>query len=281
MAFETPNEVKGSPPHKYLYNGKELQDELGLDWHDYGARMYDAQLGRFFTIDPLSDIYFAFTPYHYTLNNPIRFIDPTGMAVTETDTSIVYTGKDMRPFIKAFQKSVEQWKKDNKNNNKDEDNSEDNSENKKDDLYFDKPKVLSDATSFISTNVAAVQLLSGQKNIGLLSGGRMGLYVQNFYGNQYVKVIQLQKGLKFAGNTVNTVVLTVDMYNAIATTVQNSPNKNEALGQLLKDIVFAAGTIIAPELGLMMIATDYIINRNDNKGFQMPKGTLYIGPGQK
>ncbi|MCP4177716.1 MAG: hypothetical protein GY756_08115 [bacterium] len=62
--------------NKFLYNGKELQDDHGLDWHDYGARMYDAQIGRFFTQDPLTQYS---SGYVYVGNNPISMIDPTGM----------------------------------------------------------------------------------------------------------------------------------------------------------------------------------------------------------
>ncbi len=54
----------------YLYNGKELQSDLGLDWYDYGARFYDPQLGRFHTQDRFAEKYFSMSPYQYGANNP-------------------------------------------------------------------------------------------------------------------------------------------------------------------------------------------------------------------
>ena len=63
---------------KYQYNGKELQDELGLNLYDYGARFYDPALGRFTTIDPLAKKYVFQSPYVYAANDPIRLIDANG-----------------------------------------------------------------------------------------------------------------------------------------------------------------------------------------------------------
>jgi len=69
---------ENSTSQDFKYNGKEEQTELGIGWLDYGARMYQPELGRFLQIDPLADQYYPVSPYNYTLNNPINLIDPDG-----------------------------------------------------------------------------------------------------------------------------------------------------------------------------------------------------------
>ena len=62
----------------YKYNGKELNRDNGLDWYDYGARMYDASLGRWHVVDPSGEKYPALGLYAYCKNSPIIRIDPDG-----------------------------------------------------------------------------------------------------------------------------------------------------------------------------------------------------------
>ena len=62
----------------YRYNGKELNQDLGL--YDYGARNYDPVIGRWLQIDPLAETMPGWSGYNYVYNNPISLIDPLGLS---------------------------------------------------------------------------------------------------------------------------------------------------------------------------------------------------------
>ena len=69
---------ENSVKQDFLYNGKELQNELNLGWLDYGMRMYQPDLGRFFTQDRFAEKYYSLNPYQYGANNPLVFMDANG-----------------------------------------------------------------------------------------------------------------------------------------------------------------------------------------------------------
>jgi RHS repeat-associated protein len=82
--------------YKYKFGNKELQDELGLNAYDFGARMYMPDIVRTPIQDPLTAEFPNMSPYCFFNNNPLRFTDPTGMA---PDDWIVHTGKDGKQQI--------------------------------------------------------------------------------------------------------------------------------------------------------------------------------------
>jgi len=97
----------------YLYNAKELQTELELNWLDYGARPYDptGRLG-WLSPDPLAEAYYNISPYAYCVNNPITHIDPSGLwptkihnrMITETFSGIL-SSNDMVILMNASKKA--------------------------------------------------------------------------------------------------------------------------------------------------------------------------------
>jgi len=88
----TLNSTDVNRPNEYLYNGKMMQDEMGLGWLDYGARFYDPQIGRFHVIDRFAEKFINTTPYQYGLNNPIANIDINGDTTYRFDQQGKYLG---------------------------------------------------------------------------------------------------------------------------------------------------------------------------------------------
>jgi len=109
----------GDPKNKYKYSGKEEQrqefsDGSGLEWLDYGARMYDAQTGRWHCTDGKAELYFATSPYVFALNQPTNAIDPDGNLVIFINGNHFGDGGSASywrttQFVKGGTRKVENW----------------------------------------------------------------------------------------------------------------------------------------------------------------------------
>ena len=104
----------------YKYNGKELDTKKGLNWYDYGARHYDAALGRFTTNDRFAEKYYSMSPYQYGANNPVNNIDVNGdtIVVNPNPNGLIDNVRMFFGFDTKYQKDVkadlQQLKKDDK-----------------------------------------------------------------------------------------------------------------------------------------------------------------------
>ena len=68
----------------YKFGGKEMDRTGGLDLYDFEARQYDSSLPGFTSADPKAQDYSELSPYALCAGNPLRYVDPTGMIITNT-----------------------------------------------------------------------------------------------------------------------------------------------------------------------------------------------------
>ena len=117
------SKAAGNLQNKNKYNGKELQNQefsggSGLESYDYGARMYEPQLGRWEIIDPQADSYRKWTPYNYVKNNPLNYFDPDGMDVYAVEGGQGYSGDQAEFFIRQMQADLKNHPSDAQTTNK-------------------------------------------------------------------------------------------------------------------------------------------------------------------
>jgi RHS repeat-associated protein len=87
---------------RYLFNAKPLDEESGL--YDYGARSYDPNSGTFISRDPLFEKYPTLSPYAYCANNPVKYVDPTGMDIELN----FYEGKNKENSAEELKQTINQ-----------------------------------------------------------------------------------------------------------------------------------------------------------------------------
>ena len=117
-----------SVAQKYGFGGKELNDELGIQWMDFGARNYDASLGRWMNLDPLAEKYISITPYSYVANGPIIATDPDGKRIrfasyrdVKNDEKLskqFSSRKEYRQARRKLKKNIKKLRKNSKTANK-------------------------------------------------------------------------------------------------------------------------------------------------------------------
>ncbi|MEZ4774324.1 MAG: RHS repeat-associated core domain-containing protein [Bacteroidia bacterium] len=88
--------------NSYLFTGKETQDELGLGWIDFGARMYDAASSRWNGVDALGEKYVGWSPYNYVMGNPLIFVDPDGRTIYDADGNKIIVQNDKKTKTLSF-----------------------------------------------------------------------------------------------------------------------------------------------------------------------------------
>jgi RHS repeat-associated protein len=95
--------------YRYLYNGKELNEEFGLNFYDYGARWLDPGVGSWWQVDPATAGNYSQSPYQYVLNNPVKYIDPFGLWETTATGYSTTDQKDISRYLSYMRLKRKLW----------------------------------------------------------------------------------------------------------------------------------------------------------------------------
>jgi len=119
----------------YKYNGKELQDELNLQWLDYGARMYMSDIGRWGVVDAKAEKYLGISSYAYVANIPTKLVDPNGMEI-DYDVADKKEKRAIKKEIRELKRSSETFRKEWREMKKDKTNTYTVTANKNVDIFL-------------------------------------------------------------------------------------------------------------------------------------------------
>lgn len=232
--------IKPKPPlfntsYNYKYNGKEYQDELGLNMYDYGARNYDPALGRWMNIDPLAERHPENSTYTYCMNNPVVFVDPDGKDFglyvdfkngTVTIKATYYTTANDRDSAIKATKSWNDLSGKFSYNFKDENgNSQSYKINYELNVEVVTPK--KDQTELSALNQALVTDTSGEGNVykvvddKILDPNTNGTTGQNF-----IKIKDSKKNAETGSHEVGHSLGIIHSENGLMTVTSTDPNRN-------------------------------------------------------
>ncbi len=97
-----------STENRFQYNGKELEKDAGIGLSDYGARWYDASIGRFTGVDPIADEFAWVSPFNYAENEPVGHIDLWGLQKADPKPTVITMQYGYRirssniPFVETY-----------------------------------------------------------------------------------------------------------------------------------------------------------------------------------
>jgi RHS repeat-associated protein len=100
MVLDGRSYVYGNPDQRYKFTGKERDAESGYDY--FGARYYDSRIGRWMSVDPLAEKYAGWSPYSYSLNDPVSFYDADGRVVVNNHANNWFENLIGRPPSNEF-----------------------------------------------------------------------------------------------------------------------------------------------------------------------------------
>lgn len=253
----------------YKFNGKEFDKMHGLNWYDFGARMYDPVLGTWFSMDPLAEWHLNESPFMFCGGNPVNSIDYDGM-------DYWYTNDPSQ--IQAFMESYKSGERANVSSWHHLTDSEFKASlyynDKTDSFWFSHPMVINDEFNMIAMNMGSwrrwrkfafgdfVNGIDGlsegaksKKNASSRIGNNGKGYFKSetqrpFYGNQYVKTYSVNKIGRSLGRGVKMVSVGMLAYE-----FKDSFQKdNGTIGThtrnfMLKEAVSCMGSTIGAQAG--------------------------------